>query len=604
MAPFEFRPPPAQSGTLSALLSQQSQAQEQAALQRGNIWQQTGDRIGGTLAQLAMAPSMARKQQADEQERQMKLAIQGQQLSEMQEKQAVARDLGPLIKDSLEPDGRYNLERFAAGVKASANPRLGMASAELLDSMQKANDNAETVRDRRAGNFQTEISAAARGALSEGGTIDALGRQLFLSISTGRLKPDMVQSVMAQAPSDPAAQKGWLVSLTRSKPEYKEAGGNLFQIQDGLTPSIVPGSGPKPEYHNVPGVGLVQVGGPTPVAPQAAAPAPMMSQPPQQMPSAARGIGPQDTIQPPDEPSQPMPVTQPAPQAAPPTGPPAPSGAHVVMPSAPTTNAQHIPLLVDGRQVMGAFVPDAKGGRYLVNGVDVTDRAKPIPPVVTQISATQGDEAKAIAEAIIAGDQPPDVKGLYRYGGPVRAELAKQGYNLTTANLDWEATKKHLATLNGAQQTRIRQAISTASDSLDVIQTLADQWKGGRFPILNKGNLIAAKNGLYGQDVASVATKLDGQITDVVSELANVYMGGNSPTDHAMKLAEKNLNAEWDQKVLTDMIALARTNLKIRANSISNSGAVLSGGQSTSPAAAPPVEHWGFDDKGNLVKKP
>ncbi|TGV67368.1 hypothetical protein EN792_066370, partial [Mesorhizobium sp. M00.F.Ca.ET.149.01.1.1] len=45
------------------------------------------------------------------------------------------------------------------------------------------------------------------------------------------------------------------------------------------------------------------------------------------------------------------------------------------------------------------------------------------------------DDAKAIAGAIVNGDQPPDMKGLYKFSGPVRAELAKQGYNLTTAQI-------------------------------------------------------------------------------------------------------------------------------------------------------------------------
>lgn len=236
---------------------------------------------------------------------------------------------------------------------------------------------------------------------------------------------------------------------------------------------------------------------------------------------------------------------------------------------------------VDGKSVEAVFDPAT--GRLSVNGQDVTDRAKPIPPASASVSITTGNDAKDIAAAIIAGEQPPDVKGLYRLSGPVRAELARKGYNLTNANLDWQATQKHIATLNGSKVTQLMSSVSTARESLNVIKELAEQWNGGRFPLLNKANLALAKNGAFGKDAASIATRLDGQITDVTSELGQVYMGGNSPTDHALGLAEKNLKADWDKKVLFDMIDLADRNLLIRENSYRHSTPL---GLST-PAQAP-----------------
>lgn len=200
-----------------------------------------------------------------------------------------------------------------------------------------------------------------------------------------------------------------------------------------------------------------------------------------------------------------------------------------------------------------------------------------------EAAAPKPDDADAIADAIISGDQPPVTTGLYRLAGPVRASLAKKGYDLTTANLDFQATQKHLLTLNGAQQTRLRQAITTASDSLSVIEDLAKQWDAGKFPLLNKAQLALAKNGALGPQAQQIATNLEAQITDVTSELGNVYMGGNSPTDHALQLAGKNLSANWTKDQLLSAIKLARTNLKIRENSITSQGAA---GLSTTPAPA------------------
>jgi hypothetical protein len=181
-----------------------------------------------------------------------------------------------------------------------------------------------------------------------------------------------------------------------------------------------------------------------------------------------------------------------------------------------------------------------------------------------------GDDAKTIAQAIIEGKQPPTLTGLYRFAAPVRAELARQGYDLTTATEDWNAVTKYLATLNGAQQTRLRQAVTFANDSLDIIEDLNGKWNGGRFPLLNKANLAAAKQGVYGQDVQSVATQLEAQINDLVSELGTVYKGGNASTDESLRLAASNLKADWSKKTLDDAIKLVRKNLTIRTNSIRN----------------------------------
>lgn len=224
----------------------------------------------------------------------------------------------------------------------------------------------------------------------------------------------------------------------------------------------------------------------------------------------------------------------------------------------------------------------------------------------------EGD-ANSIADAIVSGKQPPDTKGLYRFGGPVRAALARRGYDFTAASRDWQAVQRGIATLNGPQQTRLRQAVETAYNSLDVIDDLntrlAKALPRGRFPVLNKAALLAAKNGLAGKEAQSLATQLDAQLTDVVSELGNAYMGGNSPTDHALRLAAQNLSSNWSPEVLKAGTDLARKNLLIRRNSIYSTNPINPGvapppiGQQpgTPSPATPKVQKWGRDANGNPV---
>lgn len=228
-------------------------------------------------------------------------------------------------------------------------------------------------------------------------------------------------------------------------------------------------------------------------------------------------------------------------------------------------------FLLDGKPVKGTFNPT--DGTYAFQGQDVTSRVKPVPPASTTVNLGAANDVKDTITGMMDGTLPPQLPGrATKEYLALLAEAQRRGFNLAGAATDWQATQKHVATLNGNQQTRLRQAISTASQSLDVIDDLAKQWDAGKYPVLNNVTLKLAKNGALGQKAASIATQLDGQITDVTSELGNVYMGGNSPTDQALALAKKNLSANWSKDVLLKMTDLARQNLKIRDNSMKNVG--------------------------------
>jgi hypothetical protein len=191
-------------------------------------------------------------------------------------------------------------------------------------------------------------------------------------------------------------------------------------------------------------------------------------------------------------------------------------------------------------------------------------RLAPLAPGAT------GSDAEDIAEAIIRGERKPEVKGLYKTGVAVQAILARKGYNSARAELDWQATNKHLSTLNGQQQERLRQAITFTTDSLDVIDNLYKRWQAvGKvtgFPVLNAANIKIAKQ-LPGE-AGAIATSLDAQINDLTSELGTVYKGGNSSTDESLRLAAENLKSNWNEPQFKQAMDNIRTNLKIRRNSI------------------------------------
>lgn len=241
--------------------------------------------------------------------------------------------------------------------------------------------------------------------------------------------------------------------------------------------------------------------------------------------------------------------------------------------------AQHSPAYKEWQDYQ------AQGGTLDFNAYQTMDANRK----AVRINAGQGgpEDIKDAVQGMIDGRVPPMLPGRASTAyTAMLAEAQRRGYNLAGAATDWTATQKHIATMNGAQQLRLNQAVNALPDMLDKVDTLAQQWKGSGAPLLNRINLAAAKNGVYGTKAATIATQLDAQIADVVADLGNVYMGGNSPTDHALQLAGKSLQADWSEPVLRQMITLAKQNVQIRRNSINNTG--VAGASEGNPYAPPP----------------
>jgi len=204
-----------------------------------------------------------------------------------------------------------------------------------------------------------------------------------------------------------------------------------------------------------------------------------------------------------------------------------------------------------------------------------------------------------IARGIINGNQPPVLTGLYGKGAAVRAELEKQGYNLTDATSDWTALQKYTATMNGSKILSLRASAQTAMDSLDLITQFSNQLESqvprDKFPILNRAAIASAKNGLFGQDAQNTATMLDQQISEITSELATVYKGGNGATDDALKLGATQLSSNWDKKLLDAAVKNVRANLQIRVNSYKNLGPATADGSGAGSTSDTNVDLSQFD---------
>ena len=203
------------------------------------------------------------------------------------------------------------------------------------------------------------------------------------------------------------------------------------------------------------------------------------------------------------------------------------------------------------------------------------------PTEYAALTRGTGDQENVdiIADEIEAGRQPPDTKGFYRMQVPIRAALGRRGYDLARAYKDWLAVTTHIRTLNGRLQTQIRQSANTVGPALEYIDQLNEELKRlvprTEIAKLSKLSIGAARDwAVFGPRAQAAAQELTTLLADVAPELANIYQAGGVPTDHAMELAQKAMNAEMAPNNLSAALKVTGQQLKYRLNSIRSTPAL------------------------------
>lgn len=223
------------------------------------------------------------------------------------------------------------------------------------------------------------------------------------------------------------------------------------------------------------------------------------------------------------------------------------------------------------------------------------------------IGGVSKDDVTSVSQAIINGDQPPEIKGLYKGGMAVKAELERQGFNLSKANQEWQAANRFTASSQGPQQLRVRQNIDALAQSLPHLQELVDKYNAGPYPALNSAMMAADYQGLTNPEASSLVKLIRQQISDVQAQTAGVIMGSGSPTDAAFQLAHDQLQTNWSKRDITAALDNMKLNLQYRVNALNN--AVPDNNRYVkAPVIAPDApnsgtEEWIIDANGNPVRK-
>jgi hypothetical protein len=218
-----------------------------------------------------------------------------------------------------------------------------------------------------------------------------------------------------------------------------------------------------------------------------------------------------------------------------------------------------------------------EGLKLIHSDLQTRIKAKAAEGVRQEKLAKEKSEITSIGDAIISGDQPPDLTRLYGKSAGVKKYLADQGFDLTKATNDWTATQTLAKALNGPQQLRLSQAISSVEESIPELLKVSREFERVGWVPANKAELKIALSGTD-KNKKEAATRYITQIDLMKDELAQSFQGGGVPSQAAFKLADDILEPAYGVKQLEAGVKQLQSNLKIRRNAISNSTPNFMGG--------------------------
>lgn len=214
-----------------------------------------------------------------------------------------------------------------------------------------------------------------------------------------------------------------------------------------------------------------------------------------------------------------------------------------------------------------------------------TDTGDEIPLVVTKqggkvsitdtngnpyVTPTGGGGAGEIADAIMSGKQPPVTTGLYKQGAAVRAQLAKKGFDVTSAELEWKAAQKQVQSLNGPQMTRYAGLAKSVVNTIDEVKSLSEQMANSGIPMLNAAKIQTYIQTAGNSEKGQLASRYLGAVNTLKEEFANLAQGGYAPTEAAWALANQQINGNYGVQQLSASLNEVQRLIRYRLQGIPN----------------------------------
>lgn len=187
------------------------------------------------------------------------------------------------------------------------------------------------------------------------------------------------------------------------------------------------------------------------------------------------------------------------------------------------------------------------------------------------IAPTGGEsDARAISDAIVSGKQPPVLTGLYKNSKVVRAELARSGFDLSSAQMEWDGAKKQIQALNGPQMTRYAGLAKSVVNTIDEVKSLSVEMQNSGVPLLNAAKLQTYIQTQGNSENGQLAARYLAGVNTLKEEFANLAQGGYAPTEAAWKLANDQINGNYGVQQLGASLNEVQRLIRYRLQGIPN----------------------------------
>lgn len=260
---------------------------------------------------------------------------------------------------------------------------------------------------------------------------------------------------------------------------------------------------------------------------------------------------------------------------------------------------QTVPLMYDpasGKFVMGGDGA-APAGPAGAGGPDGHNAAPPVPTsLVPMRGATTKDAINALKEKPKGGLTPEQIMataegvksgkiavsqlpgfGTNSLKSAVVAELAHQGVDIASLDLDFQAKKDYLKTVNspGFQQTY--KLLKAVGPNLDTVVRLSNKIDRTQFKMLNRAQLSVMNNS-GDKDVAAFAAAG----IEVADQVAKILQGGgtgSATSDAKLKQANDILSGDYTPEQYAEVALTVKSLLKERDKAMSINTMQTLGGQ-------------------------
>ena len=179
-------------------------------------------------------------------------------------------------------------------------------------------------------------------------------------------------------------------------------------------------------------------------------------------------------------------------------------------------------------------------------------------------------------EGIATGKLPPDLTKVVarRDLTTVAGKLAKRGLDLKQLALDYQAEQSFIKSINSTQQVRLRQLIPSVTQGIGELDNLNEEFKRTGVKAFNKATMEYYANGGGTKKQQELSQKFISQMTVLADEMGSIFMGGNTPTDRSLDMAQKLFRGDFNDTAVKAANEQVKRNLGYRANAIESVSAI------------------------------